>query len=346
MTQEHAPDGSESRTRLGTWQHHLDYIRKSDSFDDDEKARILSGLSKLREFFPDDWFSEVVQTGRLRHPLVSYMSNYAPWSQSWLVDFAERLGYIKSVPGFDKLLERLKDPEQYSGAEPESHGIYRLRNAGFDVELYPKIGTGKRKADLRASIDDSNYFFEVTSLQPSLKAVAASRTFDLLTFPYSFMFHGEVIVQCKIHKVLAEPRIGELKNKIEKAIEEVRQNMKFAYVGEPGIIDYLIVHNEMASQLDALLSQFGMERGVSGPAFAVDDVRRLEAKFWDEVRQLPKDKPSVIVIYGNLTYFSGDAGDFYNALAYEIEDTVYAHNNLIMGIIIHAACQRHHEVRK
>lgn len=334
MTQENVPDGPESQNRVGTWQYHLDYIRKSDNFDDDEKAHIISGLSKLREFFTDDWLRETTETGRLRHPLISYMSNYAPWCQSWLVDLADRLDCIRSVPRFDKLMERLKDPEQYGGAEPESHSICRLKASGFEVELYPRIGVGKREADLRATIGDDNYFFEITSLQSSMKAIAASHTFDSLTFPYSFMHHDELTVQCKIHKALAEPRIKELKKKIERAMSQVRQNRSFAYIGELGIMDYLIVHNEVANELNALLNQFGMQKGISGPAFVVDDVRRLEAKFWDEVKQLPKDKPSVIVIYGNLTYFSGDAADFYSALAYEIEDTVFAHNNLVMGVII------------
>ena len=244
-------------------------------------------------------------------------------------------------------MERLKDPEQYGGAESESDSLYRLKTAGFDLELYPNIGVGKRKADIKASIGNNNYFFEITTLQPSLKAVKASHTFDSLTFPYTFMYHGEIIVQCKIHKALAEPRIKELKNKIEQAITQVRQNEEFAYIGEPGIMDYLIVHNKMEGKLDTLLSKFGMKKEISGPPILVDDVRRLEGKFWDEVRQLPKDKPSVIVMYGNLTYFSGDAADFYGGLAYQIEDTIFDHNNLIMGVIIghEAGFKRTEELR-
>jgi hypothetical protein len=202
------------------------------------------------------------------------------------------------------------------------------------VELYPKIGTGKLKADLKASIGDSTYFFEITSLHTSLKAVRASHTFDSLSSPYSFMYHGELTISCQIHKALAEPRIKELKNKIEQAIGQVRQSKQFAYIGEPGIIDYLIVHNEISNRLDALLNKFGMKKEISGPALVVDDIRRLEAKLWDEIKQLPKNKPGVIVIYGNLTYFSGDARDFYNTIAYEVEDTIFDHDNLVMGIVI------------
>jgi hypothetical protein len=313
-------NGTEPQNLIGTWQYHLDYVRKSDNFKDNQKEQILKGLSKLREFFSDEWLKEEIKSGYYHHPLVSYMSNYAPWSQLKLVDFANRLDSISNVPRFEKLLESLKNPEQYGGAESESDSLYKLKTAGFNLELYPNIGVGKRKADIKATIENNSYFFEITTLQPSLKEIAVSHTFNSLTFPYTFMDHDEIIVQCKIYKALAEPRIKELKNKIEQAITQVRQNKEFVYIGEPGIIDYLIVHKKMEE--------------ISGPGFLVDDVRRLEAKFWDEVKQLPKDRPSIIVIYANLIYFSEDAGSFYSGLAYEIEDTVFAHDNLVMGIII------------
>lgn len=83
--QVNATDGSESQNSLGTWQYYLDYIRKNDSFNGKEKARIISGLSKLQELFMDDWLRDVTESGHLRHPFLSYISNYAPCSSFGLL---------------------------------------------------------------------------------------------------------------------------------------------------------------------------------------------------------------------------------------------------------------------
>jgi hypothetical protein len=142
----------------------------------------------------------------------------------WLVSFGQKLDCIKDIPQFDKLLERLRDPDQFIGAEAEADTIYKLLLSGFIIELYPKVGN--RKADLKASANNFDYNFEITSLQPSMKAIFASRTSNSLTLPYIFMYPNEIIVQCQIHKILAEPRINELKRQIEQVIEQVRENKK------------------------------------------------------------------------------------------------------------------------
>ncbi len=313
---------------VGKWQYHLDYIQSSESFSGLEKKNIFDGLAKLREIFTDDWLWDAAENW---HPLISYITNYAPWSQLWLADFGRRLNFIKDLPQIDKLHERLKNPNEYSGAEAEVDTIYKLKKSGFNIELYPKVG--KRKADVKASLNNEEFYFEISRLQPSQKEIAASKTFDMLSFPY-VISEQNVIMQYKIYKILSRPRINEFRKKIEDAILKVKENKEFIYIGEPGVIDCLIIHESNRGRLDNLLNQFGMKRGVFGPPISVDYVRRLDAKFWDEVEQLPKDKPSVIVIYGNLTYFSGNAKDFYNELAFEIEETIYEQSNLILGIII------------
>ena len=65
----------------------------------------------------------------------------------------------------------------------------------------------------------------------------------------------------------------------------------------------------------------------------IDDERRVENKIWQEVGQLPEDKPGVIVIYANLIYF-GEAKQYYNDLAYQIDEAVFDQPNVLLGIVI------------
>lgn len=318
---------AEWQDNAGRWQHHLDYIKSSDSLDEKQKTEVLDGISKLRDIFDDDWLSLAVKT---RHPLVSSILNYAPTSYLSLADLGSKLNLLKDVSRFQELTARLKNGDEYTGAEAELDTAHKLKSAGLSIkELFPKVGKGK--ADIKVLVDGEEVYYEVATLQDSIKSARASETHQSLTFP--FTFRQDVIVQCQIHKILSKPHINELKIKIENAISSVKDTGEFAYISEPGIIDYLIVHRDKENRLQELVNRFGMKREISGPPIPIDDERRVENKIWQEVGQLPEDKPGVIVIYANLIYF-GEAKKYYNDLAFQIEEAIFDQPNVLLGIII------------
>jgi hypothetical protein len=311
----------------GQWQYHLDQINSSDSLDVKQKAEVQGGIAKLREVFDDNWLSMAM---RIQHPLVSSILNYAPTSYLSLADLGRKLNLLKEVPSFKELTVRLKNGEQYAGAEAELDAAYKLISSGLSIkELFPKVGKGK--ADIVVLIDGEEIYCEVATLQDSIKSARASETFQSLTIP--FTFRQDAIIQCQIHKILSKPHINELKMKIENALSIVQDTGEPAYINEPGIIDYLVVPRNKEGQLQELVNKFGMKREVSGPPIPIDDERRVENKIWQEVNQLPKDKPGVIVIYANLIYF-GEAKQYYNNLAYQIDEAIFDQHNVLLGIVI------------
>lgn len=318
---------SEWQDNAGRWQYHLDYINSSDGLDEKQKAEVQEGISKLREIFDDDWLSLAVRTS---HPLVSSILNYAPTSYLSLADIGSKLYLLKDTPKFKELTVRLKNSDEYAGAEAEFDTAYKLKSAGLGIkELFPKVGKGR--ADIKFLVDGEEVFCEVATLQDSIKSARASETHQSLTFP--FTFRQDVIVQCQIHKILSRPHINELKVRIENAISSVKDTKEFAYINEPGIIDYLIVHRNKEDQLQELVNRFGMKREISGPPIPIDDERRVENKIWQEVGQLPKDKPGVIVIHANLIYL-GDTKNYYNDLVFQIEEAIFDQPNVLLGIIV------------
>ena len=318
---------TEWQDNAGRWQHHLDYIKSSDSLDENQKAKVLEGISKLREIFDDNWLSLAVRT---RHPLVSSILNYAPTSYLSLAELGSKLNLLKNTPGFKELTFRLKKGEEYTGAEAELDTAYKLKSAGLSIkELFPKVGKGK--ADIKVQIDGEEIYFEVATLQDSKKSVMASETFQSLTFP--FTYSQDVIIHCQIHKILSKPHINELKTKIENAIASVKDTGEYIHISEQGVIDYLIVRRDRQDQLQELVSKFRMKSEVSGPPIPIDDERRVENKIWQEVGQLPDDKPGIIVIYANLIYF-GEAKQYYDDLVFQIEEAIFDQPNVVLGIII------------
>jgi len=320
-----SPTG-EQQIPVLTWKQHLDAVTKNESFGDTEKKEILDGIQKVIEVFGEDWPQQAAKTG---HPLLHYLQIDDWWTQLWLADLGRRLGFLEGIPKFNDLLKRLKNSDQYIGAEPELDTASRIKAAGFAIELYPKVKKGE--ADIKTTVDGDELYLEVTSLEESRTWRRAWNTFDQLGFPY--VFDREVEIHSRIHKILAKPRVSEFRAKMERAIAKVKVTKEYEYVGEKQVFDCLVLHRGNRGQLDTLLNTYRMEKGRIGPPLPEDDMRRLESKFWDEIVQIPRNKPSVIVVYCQSSqFYKGD--DFFDELVYGIEDTIYEHNNLVFGIVV------------
>ena len=92
--------------------------------------------------------------------------------------------------------------------------------------------------------------------------------------------------------------------------------------------DYLIVHKDFTGNVQAIANDIGMKLETSGPPFEIDDIRRLENKFWDKnnLEQLPSNKPSVIVVYASLINF-GNEESFYDEVVNQMKNQ-YMHTRI------------------
>jgi len=329
MTQERATNSLQDF--LGNWESHFARMQESDSLSKSEKEEVLSGLKKLREVFDDAWLWENAGMGFI-HPLMSYLVNYAPRSQLWLAEFGRKLDALKGLGRFEILVKRLKNSKEYLGAEAEAETAAKLIAAGItDIELYPKvvIGGRQKEPDLRITVDGIDIYFEVATLEEGKDSVKAGQSFNELVFP----FDPEIIRFCQLPKTLAKPRTDEFKGRIQSAIAEVKETKGYRYIGEPGVLDYLVIHPSRREECSKLAKRFGMKQEVVGPPVQRDDVRRLNRTLQVKSNQLPPEKPGMIVVFGDLIYFESSEA-FYDNLVYAIEDTIYDQNNLVAGVVV------------
>jgi hypothetical protein len=330
---ENSEQVNEWQNRLGKWDYYLEHVANSDSLSESDKEGLFEGISKLRGIFDDEWLLRAVQT---RHPISSYISNYAPWAQFWLADFGRQLDSLRDTPNFDKLVIRLrktgtKDYIDYGAAEAEALVAWKLKNADFIVELYPSIG--EKEADVKAVAANSGNgaYFEVARLGPSDEERQCLETHQSLMMPYHFS--ADYMEFFKIHKILSELHIKEIKTQIESARTKVKETQDHCYFSEPKVIDYLVIHSSKRDELDVLLSRYCMERGQAGPAYNVHDIDRLRIRLQNKAKQLNQIKPGVIIIRCDLCYFGSDE-EFYEELVNELEEELYRYDHLILGVII------------
>jgi hypothetical protein len=314
--------------QLGTWKYYIDYILQSNDFDDESKKKILNGFSLLRQKFTDKWLQDILQQG---HPLIYLLTNRAPWSQNWVAELGVKLEGLKDVPKIEDLISRLKITDEYRAAICELDSAYRLNKADFDIELGPKVG--KKYADILAKNGNEEFYFEVTCMEESKKSKASSTTNQSLIMPY--IFDQDVRIYFQIYKILYQPRLNYFRKQIEDGIAEVKATIRYKHIHEERVLDYLIVHKDFTGNVQALANDIGMKLETSGPPVEIDDIRRLENKFWDKnnLKQLPSNKPGVIVVYASLINF-GNEESFYDEVVNQIEESIYAYPNIILGIVI------------
>lgn len=317
---------SEWERRWSSWDYHFKRISTDEEITDADRVEILAGFKALREIMGEEWLGQAV---RSRHPLYHRLMNLIPLSQLSVARIGLQLKELESIPNIDRLRKRLMSKYEFASAEAELEVTSFYREAGFIVELYPPVD-GK-EADLLVKIDGKEFFIEVSIIADSEDAGKASRTLHELTWPF-FPEHG-VAMSGQIYKALSTPHIRELKKRIADAINQVRNTKESQEVTESGVCHFFIAPREKTEELKEWQKRTGIS-GFTGPPINVDEIRRLRKRLEEKNRQLPEDKPGVIVVYAHSLTRQFFEPDFYPQLIYELEETVYEHENLIFGAII------------
>lgn len=312
--------------KWSSWDYHFERIRADEEITDADRVKILAGFKALREIMGEKWLGQAV---RSRHPLYHRLMNLIPLSQLSVARVGLQLKELESIPNINRLRKRLMTKDEYASAEAELEVASCFQGAGFAVELYPPVD-GK-EADLLVKIDGKEFFVEVSIVADSEDSRKASRTLDDLTWP--FFRERDVAMSGRIYKALSAPHIRELKTRIAEAIEKARNTKECQEVIEPGVVQFFIVPRESIEDLKKWQKETDIS-GLGGPPINVDEVKRLRKRLEEKNRQLPEDKPGVIVVYAHSLTRQFFEPNFYPQLIYELEETVYEHENLIFGAII------------
>jgi len=152
-----------------------------------------------------------------------------------------------------------------------------------------------------------------------------------LTWPF-FPAYGDIAMSGRIYKALSAPHIQELRDLIAAAIQEAKSRQESQEVVEPGVIEFFISPRDRTDELKAWQQRKGIS-GLQGPPIEVDEVRRIRNKLEQKNRQLPANKPGLIVVYAHALLSQFFEQNFYESLVSQLQETVYEHENLILGAI-------------
>ena len=305
------------------WRYQLD-PSNIEGLTQKEILKVQEGLDRLRDEIGEDGITDLKEGN---HRLFWwYFASPASWARLFLADLGEILYEFEGSTNL-KIVRRRLLGEEFESALAELKVASQFKRSGYHVEFQPKVK--RRKADLKVSKSGSEYYVEVTILGPSEEEKLSMSRFNRFMGP--LRFRRDVEIGGRILKILSKPRIEEIHRRIEAAANEAKNTQKCIPVYEENVIDLLVCPKGRTDNLQRWLTGKGYTGQFSGPPIKTDDILRLRRKINGESKQLPKDRPGIIVVFADPLFAptSKEVGRLVN----EIEETIYDHERIILGVI-------------
>lgn len=298
-----------------SWEKHIEHAERHKSLSPVERRGAARAFALLRTEFGADFLATGWEDG---HPFLTDLSYLGlPWL-TWL---GEAVDEAKSADGYADLLRRLRAPHRFREAISVLDAADRLRRSGFECTYDPAVVVGGRpkKPDLRVvHRENGEEIFAEVSIQQDADAQREAqethfRILKALRPGAPFVHHaGEIGALAKVH---LEQLLGEVSAKVARA----QSTGSFQSIEIPDVVTLgLDVDQE---RLEAWAAERGLHVGhCPGPRFSVNDAHRTRLKIDKEQRQLPRDRPGMLVINSDWMFIgASDPG----GLIRDIEEEMY-----------------------
>jgi hypothetical protein len=258
------------------------------------------------------------------HPFISRMSNSAPISRLELIKFAFSLKDLSSSTGFENWVRKLKKTkvsEEFIEATTVIENAHKFYKAGFKIEFEPeievKLPTGKlRKKNPDFKIIDSlngeEVFIEVSQMKSSDGQKKSSNAYDAIwwlvhnsvTESTVFETNNEsnlhishhILPSVKILRVLENLELEQVLEEIKNTIELVKQTQKFQEKIIGDMVEIAVAPKHEHHKAEEWSNLRNMRDLVESAAIPMNETQRARIKIADKIKQLPEDKPGIIII--------------------------------------------------
>lgn len=319
-----------------SWDKYIEHVDVIDQLTDEQKERAKEAFRYLRQpgVLGEMFLAHARDTG---HPLFSYFTNTVPWTRKWLTRFAEGLKSLRDAEGFSACMkEEIKDADKFKERESVLEVAYKFFNAGFDVSFDPSVTVSKprgftgRLVPTQATPDlkiinketGEELLVEVSALGESDLSKQAGHTYHtVFGVLVDYALHREYLFpRARIHRILDAEELGKLVEQFRDLINEVKSSGKVCYLINDEIEACLAPAHEMD-----IPDKWGAERGITaipieGPSIPLRDPLRTKRIIRKEQKQLPNNKPGIVVITTDWTLLFHAHG--LKTIMSEVEDAV------------------------
>lgn len=184
------------------WDHYLNEIQTNIKIKDEHRKQLIKSVTALRKNLGEDWLLKSKDTN---HPILwSLRTIHGGSADNLLSIWGDSISTLEKIPGFDKILERIKKTNSFDSAVSELEIASRLVNHGCNLKIEQKIGD--KKPDFFCKNGKYEFFVEVKTLataDETKKANNTARHIQLACnpiFPAGIMFKplSDSHLQCTI----------------------------------------------------------------------------------------------------------------------------------------------------
>jgi hypothetical protein len=337
------------------------YIQQCDLIDlsDGDKRRAKESYQYLRGVLGEGYLKRAY---RQRNPMLFwYFTNAANLARLSLIRFTEALKALEGAPGYKAILRRIKRPKNLDEMIEGKSVIevaQKFLRAGFSVEFEPRVSVkdhrgvaGPKNPDMRIIDAETGeeVIVEVSRMLPSDGQNLTSRTYEviwnvlvrdaMLCDPEALknvLAPRHILPRAKILRSIEEEELKGIVEQIRNLVDRVRASGKFGELIIPDTIEVGIASYDDHDRAREWAASRGMRENdhVEGADILTDEISRARVKLRDKLKQLPEDRPGIVVLIPagtNLILFVYDIRWLVAALAEEVE----RHSKLLCAVMFH-----------
>lgn len=277
-----------------TWDHILETRHEDVGLAAGEVEKTGAALTHLRTVFAEDVMAfPVLLLGRL--------INRAPWTYRWIVWLSESLIRLEPAAGYESIVKRLTDRQQFREALSVIQAAERMQAAGLGVEFDVAATVGERRKvpDLLLNDPETGVALhcEVSVLFSPEKQVEASRALDFLGRLFFHQRDEPIAYAGLLRCPVSEHELEGIFHRIRWEMLEVRKDSSFHEVVLDGKLELALAPAAQANRVAEWARQRGLELNSFGVVpEPVDQASRLERKIEEKAEQLPAGLPNVLVL--------------------------------------------------
>lgn len=336
------------------------YIEQCDLIElgDADRRRAKESFQYLRGVLGEGYLKRADKQG---NPMFFwYFSNAANSARLSMISFAEALKALESAPNYKAVLRRIKRPKNSEDLAEGSSVIevaHKFYAAGFDIEFEPNVSVPDYRGvsvpkrpdiKIRNRTSGEEIIVEVSRMRASAHQNLTERTFHVIwNVLVDEGMHGDpealkdilrprhILPYALIHRGIEDHELKGIVDDIRALVARVRASGQFCQLIVPDTIEVGIgPYDDHGSAIEWAAAR-GLEENdlVHGPDILSDEIARAKVKLRDKLRQLPEDRPGVVVMPAseNLIFFVYDIRGITSALAEEVEK----HPKLLRAVMFH-----------
>jgi hypothetical protein len=277
-----------------------------------DRQRTRDAIAYFRGLFGEDFLVDAFASGS---SFISLFLNRVPGAKLEFVFLAESLKLLEGVENFDELVAQIRD-HRANGAIPVLQTAARVLRCGFQVSLEPTVhvntprGVREKKPDIRLSNPETGelIFVEVSRLRKGDDQKKSNRAFlaiwqlvhsvmDMVPGAFDDITNIKFMpIYVRILRVLEEDELQNVLRQIRELAQEVLTTGEHRKREIDAMVEVAISPSHDHSYAKEWAEARNMKNFVESPVLLLDEVHRAQGKIFDKMRQLPGDKPGIVVI--------------------------------------------------